>query len=718
MGTSDSSCDSATGIGESLSTSNSVSHGPPPLHDDDPFDQPICPGPPPVTCQIASEAIGRALPASVEEAPRELKIVERKDSHKESASWISSVVIHAVILVFLTFVFAPTDFGGVDIIQLYVTMSDHEPFEPRIAIMVPEEQPVAVENSQPSTVAPQPVVAPVIVPAAIAKEDIFGDGASDASVGNASPRGSFFGIEANGHDFVYVLDVSGSMKGSRYWRASAELKHSVKGLDESQKFYVFLFSGNVTQMFGESKILPKTIAATPENKRRLARWLENTSPGGSTDPRPALKTALRMNPSAIFMLSDGEFDEQTNRKRHGITGGSTDTFAIVEAAGGSVPINAIAFEDPRSCANMQRLSEMTGGEYRFADARDDREESIKSFRLAEQVLETGDESEAVRLLIQTFERYKYSDGARLAARKLATIFATRVNESRNQGRDNLLKKTLASIVRLDPRSVETDDLQRQLARDVLRPGPFDSKQTESDRIEFMKEIVKRYPGSAASAQFRAPLAEFLFAKAQQQIADDPVAAVSEMQEIKLRFPKTSVARKCANEQTEAIKRVVAATVESRRTKGDSAYAQKLRELATAGKGTPIESTVNRLLEKLGFEMLAAARNASADGDQKKRDQIYRQIDENLGGLPQLERMRRDFATRESRARSLLGQGRQSEKRSEKDRAIEIYTEIVDEYGETFAAKIARLRMEPLRKELDEQARMDAELAQMFETTTP
>ena len=51
-----------------------------------------------------------------------------------------------------------------------------------------------------------------------------------------SARGSFFGIEAGGHEFVYVLDVSGSMQGRRFDRASEELLRSVEQLGPHQRF--------------------------------------------------------------------------------------------------------------------------------------------------------------------------------------------------------------------------------------------------------------------------------------------------------------------------------------------------------------------------------------------------------------------------------------------------------------------------------------------------
>ena len=61
----------------------------------------------------------------------------------------------------------------------------------------------------------------------------------------AGPSGSFFGINASGQKFVYVIDKSGSMKGRRYERATGELMASVERLNDSQYFYVMMFSSDM-----------------------------------------------------------------------------------------------------------------------------------------------------------------------------------------------------------------------------------------------------------------------------------------------------------------------------------------------------------------------------------------------------------------------------------------------------------------------------------------
>jgi hypothetical protein len=182
-----------------------------------------------------------------------------------------------------------------------------------------------------------------------------------------SEGASFFGTEAPGHQFVYVVDTSPSMNiglgrgpggASRLIRALAELRASIQRLSPEHAFYVILFNGRTRRMFDDNTIRPQALAATPENKHRLDDWLVSVRTGESTDPRPALRLGLAMRPSAVFLLSDGLFDvpeasvlEVINRHNFGGT-----------------PIYTIAYEDDRCCLTMQRIALATAGEYRFVAA--------------------------------------------------------------------------------------------------------------------------------------------------------------------------------------------------------------------------------------------------------------------------------------------------------------------------------------------------------------
>lgn len=175
---------------------------------------------------------------------------------------------------------------------------------------------------------------------------------------------SFFGALADGDQFVYVVDISSSMnigwgkrasEVSRLVRVMAELKASIERLSPDQSFYVILFNGETRRMFDDAATVPRTVPATPENKRRLNDWLAAVRTGEATDPRRALELGMGMRPSALFLLSDGVF-----------YGPAATVLEIIERhSQGDTPIHTIAYEDPRSSKAMEQIARLTGGEFQF-----------------------------------------------------------------------------------------------------------------------------------------------------------------------------------------------------------------------------------------------------------------------------------------------------------------------------------------------------------------
>jgi Mg-chelatase subunit ChlD len=118
---------------------------------------------------------------------------------------------------------------------------------------------------------------------------------------------SFFGIRAQGRVFIYVVDCSGSMADAeRLTRAKIELRRAIGSLQFPQRFYVIFYNNAALPMPGGLPQLPDTRAKT-----RLNTWLAQIEPEGGTDPRGALKTALALQPDAVFLLSDGALSEKS-----------------------------------------------------------------------------------------------------------------------------------------------------------------------------------------------------------------------------------------------------------------------------------------------------------------------------------------------------------------------------------------------------------------------
>ncbi len=199
--------------------------------------------------------------------------------------------------------------------------------------------------------------------------------AGDRGTGDGPRTAEYFGTVATGERFVYVLDMSGSMaepknppgQRTRFDRAVAELLYSLDRLHPDQMFYIVLFSDKMKRMFDESAGA-EMLAATPENRQRLAQWIASIEPRGGTHPLAATRFAMSLNPDAVFMLSDGDFNGWKPR-----SGG--DMFRpnprinelLGQAERRAVPIHSFAFEDPQAKANMEALASLTGGRFRYLE---------------------------------------------------------------------------------------------------------------------------------------------------------------------------------------------------------------------------------------------------------------------------------------------------------------------------------------------------------------
>jgi Ca-activated chloride channel family protein len=91
-----------------------------------------------------------------------------------------------------------------------------------------------------------------------------------------------------GREYIFIVDVSGSMHGFPLEVAKKLLRDLIGNLRPKDKFNVLLFSG------GASVLAEESLAATPENIRRAIQTVERQRGGGGTELLPALKRALRM----------------------------------------------------------------------------------------------------------------------------------------------------------------------------------------------------------------------------------------------------------------------------------------------------------------------------------------------------------------------------------------------------------------------------------------
>jgi hypothetical protein len=117
----------------------------------------------------------------------------------------------------------------------------------------------------------------------------------------------FFGTQAKGNRFVFVVDNSSSMKGGRLEMAVAELVKTVEGLSPRQSFYVIFVSDQTYPMFYPQRELA-LVPATPANKKRLAEWAPKAilASGKNRELMKAMDLAASLQPQAVYLLWDGD----------------------------------------------------------------------------------------------------------------------------------------------------------------------------------------------------------------------------------------------------------------------------------------------------------------------------------------------------------------------------------------------------------------------------
>lgn len=194
--------------------------------------------------------------------------------------------------------------------------------------------------------------------------DVGGSGTGGWGLGGTGGNGtSFFGVEAGGTRFAFVLDASGSMQGKRLIRLKRELRQTIEGLQPDAQVSVILFSD-------VAKPLRKRVAwveATAASKRDLSAEvdaLQDIDLGPNTLVLPAMRLVfgqLRPRPDAIFLMTDGEFLDSV--------GSVPDEVALLNRGQERpVPVHTICFGDPLGEEGMKRIAKTSGGTYTFVPA--------------------------------------------------------------------------------------------------------------------------------------------------------------------------------------------------------------------------------------------------------------------------------------------------------------------------------------------------------------
>ena len=185
--------------------------------------------------------------------------------------------------------------------------------------------------------------------------------AAEPQLSPGSAQTKFFGLEAQGNKFVYVLDRSGSMGDNHETKMKAakeELLKSLQDLDERQQFYI-VFYNETPRLFDPGISKGRLVFATDDNKRHAEQFIAGVHPDGGTNHMAALTAALRLRPDVIFLLTDGEAKDDL----------SADELKRIDAInGGAAIINVIQFApEPRPGSSLVELAHQNRGQQAFVD---------------------------------------------------------------------------------------------------------------------------------------------------------------------------------------------------------------------------------------------------------------------------------------------------------------------------------------------------------------
>lgn len=112
-------------------------------------------------------------------------------------------------------------------------------------------------------------------------------------------------------EYIFILDVSGSMYGYPLETAKEVIQDLVSNLRETDIFNLILFSDQTMKMS------PKSAPATKENINRAIHFIEDQDGGGGTELLPAFRSALKLPRTeqfarTIITITDGYIYDETS----------------------------------------------------------------------------------------------------------------------------------------------------------------------------------------------------------------------------------------------------------------------------------------------------------------------------------------------------------------------------------------------------------------------
>lgn len=187
------------------------------------------------------------------------------------------------------------------------------------------------------------------------REGDLGEGLDSALGGEGGA--SFFGVEARGSRFAYIVDVSGSMDNERMAALKHELTASVLAMVEQSHFTIVVYNSQAFSLTA-SKWMP----GDEDSKAAIRTEIAGLQASGGTDPIPAFQMvfAMKPRPDAMYFMTDGEFADNDL---------VIATIARLNEQGSRpTPIHCITLGEEGAAEVMKKIARRSRGTYRHVSA--------------------------------------------------------------------------------------------------------------------------------------------------------------------------------------------------------------------------------------------------------------------------------------------------------------------------------------------------------------
>jgi hypothetical protein len=196
--------------------------------------------------------------------------------------------------------------------------------------------------------------------------------ADKSRTSHGAGKTAFFGIQATGRTFAFIIDITGSMSGRRIETCRRELAAALESLGDGTEFIVLLFSHIIV----EPPMQDDWIPVRQDTVHQMVQWFNRVAANGGNDAWPVFKKAFSFShkPDAVFFLTDGDLTgirpEDLARLRTSAGGSVFSRLmgSLFSDQSSNTVIHTIAVDESPSEELLKAIAADSGGEYRLVSS--------------------------------------------------------------------------------------------------------------------------------------------------------------------------------------------------------------------------------------------------------------------------------------------------------------------------------------------------------------